>query len=353
MNSALLLLGQSLSFSAKVVASGMLAYVYLKYRRKPALYWSLSWLGASFSILSDMLGNLYLLSLAEAFWAAFLFYGVIELLKENGILAEEFKIVSIAPIIISIYTIFLGNFGYSSDWFVILGLPYAYSALFVFFSGVLLLYARRKYNSNALYLAVVLSIYGVHKLDYPLLRRVAWFSPIGFTLGAVLTVLSAYIMVRFAFMEEFIKLKFEKPAVELHLKPGIMMITSREYLQVKENLKEVPVLAFVRNLEVPETWKKFFITNATEQNAISPTNLAKMAEMASRYFREAHEKGFEGVVLIDCPEYLKTYNGFDALVKFLASLKDYATFYEGVLILVMEKNAWGEKELRLLESSIA
>lgn len=110
MNSALLLLGQSLSFSAKVVASGMLAYVYLKYRRKPALYWSLSWLGASFSILSDMLGNLYLLSLAEAFWAAFLFYGVIELLKENGILAEEFKIVSIAPIIISIYTIFLGNF---------------------------------------------------------------------------------------------------------------------------------------------------------------------------------------------------------------------------------------------------
>ncbi|RLF74756.1 hypothetical protein DRN39_08210 [Thermococci archaeon] len=350
MDSALLLLGQSLSLSAKVLAFGMLAYVYLKYQRVPALYWSLSWLSASLSILSDMLGNLYLLSLAEAFWAAFLFYGVIELLKENCILAEEFKIVSIAPVIISIYTIFLGNFGYSSDWFVILGLPYAFSSLFIFFSGILLLYTRKTYNSNALYLGIILSIHGIHKLDYPLLRHTGWFSPIGFTLGAVLTVLSACLMVKFAFTEKFIK--FEKPSVELHFKPGVMIITSQEYLRVKETLKDVPVLAFVRNLEVPETWKMFFITNTTEHDAISPTNLGKMAEMASSYFKEAHEKGFEGVVLIDCPEYLKTYNGFDALVKFLASLKDFAIFYGGVLILVMEKNAWEEKELRLLESSI-
>jgi len=346
----LLLLGQSLSFSVKAVAFGMLAYVYLKYRRKPALCWSLSWLAASFSILSDMLGNPYLLSLTEAFWATFLFCGVIELLNENGILAEEFMIISIAPVIISIYAIFLGSFGYSTDWFVILGLPYAFSALFIFFSGVLLLYARRTYDSNALYLGVVLSTHGLHELDYPVLRQVAWFAPIGFTLGAVLTFLSAYVMVRFVFTEEFIK--FEKPAVALHLKPGVMIITSQEYPQVKETLREVPVLGFVRNLEVPETWKKFFITNATEQNAISPTNLGKMAEMASRYFREAHEKGFEGVLLIDCPEYLKTYNGFKAVVKFLASLKDYATLYEGVLILVLEKGAWEEKELHILESLI-
>jgi len=347
MNHTLLLLGQISSLSAKIAGALFLAYIYWKHKRKPAFCWSLSWTAAASSILSDITGNTYIVSLSEAFWAMFLFYGTILLLEEKGITSREVGVLSITPVITSLYGILIGTSGRSSDWFALVGLPYAVSALFITSSGLMMLFLRKLYNGKALYLGGIITLYGLHELDYPILRLVEWFAPIGFALGAIFSILSAYVMIKFVFTEEFIRI--EKPPVKMYLKPGVMIIKPEEYTTIKEKLEKVPVLAFVRNLHVPESWNAFFITTAGERNSIFPTDLAKIVDMSVRYLNEAKEKGFEGIIVIECPEYLKTYNGFEALVKFLASLKDFTLLYNGVLILVIEEEAWEKRELKILK----
>jgi len=347
MNPTFLLLGQSFSLSAKIVGALFLAYVYWKHKRKPALYWSLSWIAAAFSIVSGIIESLYVLSLSEAFWAMFLFYGVIVLLEEEGIGSKQLRILSTIPPIISIYGILLGILDYSSDWFVVLGLPYAVSALFIMFSGAIIIYVRKIYNHRALYLGSVLLVYGLHELDFPIMRRVDWFTPIGFTLGAIFSIVSAYVMIKFVFAEEFIKP--EKPSVKTYVHPGVVLISPTEYSSMKDELKDIPVLAFVRDSKVPKAWNTFFISTVEVRHSISPTNLAFIIDTSVRYLKEAKNKGFGGVIIIDCLEYLKTYNGFESLAKFFASLKDFTSLYGGTLILVIEKGAWNERELQILK----
>ncbi|HHI00628.1 MAG TPA: DUF835 domain-containing protein [Thermococcus litoralis] len=347
MNHTLLLLGQTLSLSAKIAGALFLAYVYWKHKRKPALCWSLSWIAAASSIFSDITGDIYVISLSEAFWAMFLFYGTLLLLEEKRIANREIRVLSAIPVVISLYGILIGVLGYSSDWFTLLGLPYAVSALFIASSGLMILFLRKLYDGKALYLGGIITVYGIHELDYPILRLVEWFAPIGFTLGAIFSILSAYVMIKFVFTEKFIRL--EKPPVEMYLKPGGMIIKPQEYTTIKEKLEKVPVLAFVRDLHFPEAWNAFFITTTGKRDSIFPTDLAKIVDITIRYLQEANEKGFEGIVVIDCPEYLKTYNGFETLVKFLASLKDFTLLYNGVLILVVEEEAWEKRELKILK----
>lgn len=351
MNSTLLLLGQSFSLSAKIVGALFLAYVYWKHKRKPALYWSLSWVAAASSIFSDITGNIYLLSLSEAFWAMFLFYGLIVLLEEESIGSKQLRILSTIPPIISIYGILLGSLDYSSDWFVVLGLPYAVSALFIMFSGAIITYVRKIYNHRSLYLGGVLLIYGFHELDFPMMRRVDWFAPIGFTLGAIFSIVSAYVMIKFVFAEEFIKP--EKPSVKTYIHPGVLLISPTQYSSMKDELKDIPVLAFVRDSKIPKTWNTFFVSTVEVRNSISPTNLAFIIDTSVRYLKEAKNKGFGGAIIIDCPEYLKAYNGFESLAKFFASLKDFTILFGGTLILVIEKEAWNERELQILKRILA
>lgn len=347
MNTTMLIIGQTLSLSAKVAGALVLTYVYRKHRRKPALCWSLSWVAAASSIFADISENIYLLSLSEAFWAALLFCGTLCLLEEKGDVNRMVKVLSAIPVIISLYGILIGTLDYSSDWFALLGLPYAVSALFITASGLLIISLKDIYNTKAVHLGGVITVLGLHELDFPVLRLVDWFAPIGFVLGSVLAVLSTYFMIKFVFTAEFIKV--EKPRVEIDFTPGVMIVSPEEYPAIKEKLKEVPALAFVRDVNVPEVWNRFFVTTSGKDNAIPPTNLAKILDITTRYLREANEKGFHGVVVVDCLEYLKTYNGFEAISKFLASLRDSTVLHNGVLILVVEENAWETKELGMLK----
>ena len=155
-------------------------------------------------------------------------------------------------------------------------------------------------------------------------------------------------MIKFVFTEEFIKV--EKPPVEINFTPGVMMVSPEDYSKIKEMLKEVPALAFVRDLNVPEAWNAFFITNTGKgSSSIPPTNLARILDMATRYLREANEKGVTGVIVVDCPEYLKAYNRFETLAKFLASLKDSAVLHNGVLVLITDEGAWEKREFEMLK----
>lgn len=60
----------------------------------------------------------------------------------------------------------------------------------------------------------------------------------------------------------------------------------------------------------------------------------------------ARENG--GVVLIDCLEYLLTYNDFSNVFKFLINLKDQLLLLGASFIIAADEKAIGEREYRIL-----
>jgi len=348
MGDGMLLFGQFLSLSAKIIGFLILSFVYFKYRRRPAMYWAIAFLGAAMFVVSTMWNALYLLTLSEAVWGSALFYGVLVLLREENLSVRYVELVALVPLVAAVYGIALDMLGVSGRWFLVLGLPYAVSAFFVVISGLMLLMAGRGRNPSMEYLGISLLVFGLHEMDFPVLRSVSWFAPIGFTLGTLFTLVSTYFMLRFVFAPEFINFETPELPAGLHAVLGVKLVSRREYEGIKRDLANFPVLAFVRDRDVPPAWKAFFVSNVGEDGALPPTNLARMSDVVMRYLTEAHEKGTHGIVLIDCPEYLKMYSGFDSLVRFLSTLKDLTVLYEGTLIIVLNMDSWEERELRLL-----
>ena len=133
---------------------------------------------------------------------------------------------------------------------------------------------------------------------------------------------------------------------------GMKNVSIVDKMKTKEiiaKFESFPVLAFVRGgSEYPKSWNIHIISNAPMENAIFPTNLALINELCVRYMREAREKGSSGVIYINCLEYLKLYNNFTSILKFLHALRDYAILYDGSIIIEIDNAAWEERELTLL-----
>ncbi|WP_367884626.1 DUF835 domain-containing protein [Thermococcus sp. JCM 11816] len=81
------------------------------------------------------------------------------------------------------------------------------------------------------------------------------------------------------------------------------------------------------------------------ERTVPPTNLPKITEIINRYLRAA---GSGGIVLIDGIEYIHMYNGFDAMAKWLSTIRDIAYLNNGSVIVVTDSRAWNEREWNLL-----
>ncbi|HKI99251.1 MAG TPA: PAS domain S-box protein [bacterium] len=77
--------------------------------------------------------------------------------------------------------------------FLLLTVPlYGLTGLAMLYSGWVFLRDRPAYaRSGHLVVGLALVLWGLHKFDYPLLRPVAWFAPLGFILAEVLTLVVA------------------------------------------------------------------------------------------------------------------------------------------------------------------
>ncbi|USS41617.1 DUF835 domain-containing protein [Thermococcus aggregans] len=117
---------------------------------------------------------------------------------------------------------------------------------------------------------------------------------------------------------------------------------------ILSELEDFPVLAFVRGFEYPKSWNVRVVTTAPIENGISPTNLEIITELCVHYMEKAKEKGISGVIYIASLEYLKLYNNFITILKFLHRLRDYAIIYDGRVIIEIDEKAWSEKELAQL-----
>ncbi|WP_297477167.1 DUF835 domain-containing protein [Thermococcus sp.] len=77
---------------------------------------------------------------------------------------------------------------------------------------------------------------------------------------------------------------------------------------------------------------------------VSPTRLHFLLEAAVNFMRNGGK-----LVVIDCVEVLVLYNDFPSVFKFLSSLKDHAVTSGVAVLLLIERGAFEERELKLLE----
>ncbi|WP_048159853.1 DUF835 domain-containing protein [Thermococcus barophilus] len=356
MDKMFLNMGRGLSLVIKLIAALYLLYIARTRDRKSALIWGLAWLSAALSILFDIAGVNYLNSLFEALFASLLFCGVLMIINEEAFyfFTPGFYYVASVPFIITLYLIGIMHFGERSEWMMTIGVPYGLSGFYILLSGVLILPFSRVYRKKATFLAISLILYGAHEMDYPILRPVSWFAPIGFLLGAIFTFMVSYSVIQFVRTERFQEFprrrKYEKSEGEIET--GVLIIGEEKYREIRETLQNTKVLAFLRDLSnVPGRWEVYFITHITGKDfkTISPTNLAKMVELVNRYLRSMAETEQRGIIVIDCLEYLIMYNSFESIVKFLSLLRDFVLMYGGTLVLVTNPSVWSEKEWALLK----
>ncbi len=332
MDTPWLFAGQFLSLSSKLVVSVVLLTVYFKSKRPSSLFWAFGWIAGALGIAGDALGATALISISEALFSSSLFFGSLQFLSEEIGKDIPLKVLwASPPLVAAVYGVVLGD-----SWASVIGVPYGVSAFFVLLSGAMIAVSTGREFKTAREAALAISLLGIHKMNYPILRWVEWFAPIGFALGALLTVVSAYFMAKMVLSTNFIGPN-ERPSISVE--PGIKLASVEEYQNIKGELAGYPVLAFIRELTPPDRWKAYFITSIPGENTIPPTNLPRILELAAKYLRESEVKGITGVVVIDGVEYLIVHNGIVSVTRFLGALRDLALLRNGRLIVVIDGSA--------------
>ncbi|BAD84926.1 hypothetical protein, conserved (C-terminus) [Thermococcus kodakarensis KOD1] len=161
---------------------------------------------------------------------------------------------------------------------------------------------------------------------------------------------SLYFYYRVIFSPRFLR-DYDVKNIEIPEFEGVQIISPEDFKNIKAQLENVPVLAFLRTLKPPESWKPFFFTTANNMeipNTIRPTDLYKMVETVHRYLLEAERSGVKGIVLVEGLEYLRIHNEFPSIAKMMSTVRDYIISNKGALIVVIDKNALDEREYMLL-----
>lgn len=343
-----------------LVASGFLFKVYIKTKRRSALFMGLAWLFDFLAMVNAFSFHEVANAILLVVFSIMIFQGAVELLREeNGKLNLGNPLVfSSAPLIITTYiwalvrfkkAVIVANPTEALD-LIVVAVAWVTAGLMACIGAFFMKRLEFVYSKKATRLFWGLFFFGLHLFPYPFFKDETWYAPIGLTASLTLIAFLTVAYVSLANSEKFLNLKAYQTAVP-ELKPGVMVITREEWDSLKEKLKDTPVLAFTRDImHVPSPWMAYFITTAVkdEPNAIPPTDLAKMGELAYNYYRRMSEVNSNGIVVLDALEHLMMYNGFNATLKFLSKLKDFAQLYNGSLVLVAEKGAFEEKEWNLL-----
>ncbi|GAB6101984.1 DUF835 domain-containing protein [Thermococcus sp.] len=327
-----------------LVAAAILFRAYLKNRRKSTLAFSAAWIFDFLAIFASS-GSITVSALAFTVFSALIFYGSVRFLEEESIRIEYRNMLWFLPLptLFVIYLIALYKYTGNPGWTITAGASFGISGIFVVMGGILLRETEEIYKSAIRYLYVGIILFGIHLAPAALFGLELWYQPIGFTLSTVLIILMVTAMIKLVSSDPFLKQGVSK-IPKIDLKPGVMLLNSSEYQRLRDSLKDIPALAFLRDvIDVPEKWDYYFVTTVPFQgrfrNTISPTDLGQMTELSYRYLEGLSKSGQRGVVIIDCLEYLAVYNSTESILKFLSKLRDFAVVNNGTLILVIEEES--------------
>lgn len=343
---AVLLAEAAMVLIADAVAAAWIFRIYLRNRRESALAFSIAWVFDFLTVLfttqrSATLQLIGLLCLPT--FAGFIFYGSVKFLEEESINVRH-KILATLSLMPPTFMVYLlGVYFYTGDafWTATSAAALGISGVFVVGGGLLLMGVEEIYKSAIKYLSIGIVLFGIHLIPTALFGLQPWYGVIGFTLSSVLIVFMVWAMVKLTSLEMFLPVEKAAPQ-QINLKPGALIVETDEYNELKEKLREIPVLAFVRDVsDIPEGWECYFVTTVPLQSkfktTVHPTDLAKMTEISHRYFETFAASGRHGVIVIDCLEYLAVYNSWDGLMKFISKLRDFALMNNGTLVIVLDK----------------
>ncbi len=346
------LVSGSLVMLADLTAFALIMRIYLRHRRKSALFFSVAWLADFVMVVLSASQNQVLLGVAElslTVFAALIFVGSTKLLEEESIPIPHSTLKNMGIIAPTFYCFvyLVYRLTENPDWALTAGVSLGVSGAFVFASGLLLRPIEEIYKRPARILYWSIVLFGLHLIPAAIFGLYIWYLPIGFTLSTILTISMAYSMYRLTSTREFLDGSGEIKAPKIH--HGTIIVSPKEFQSLLQKLENAPVLAFLRDLKYAEKgWKTYFVTavpfrKENISGTLNPTDLAKMTEIAFQYLEETSRRGIPGVVIIDCLEYLSMYNSWDSIMKFLSKLRDIVMVKGGTLILVIDKNGIEER----------
>ncbi|WP_010478178.1 DUF835 domain-containing protein [Thermococcus zilligii] len=205
-------------------------------------------------------------------------------------------------------------------------------------------------------LPIGISIVGLLNLTYPIGRQIGWYSNFAFSaaaLGRVLAAVGAFVFVFYPVVKPEKTSVSNVPPLGAHLFPGEEELLSQYPHFFRNDMIVVTRTDPERAAEkFSEGSLVFWLTRAKEGPvrekprviAISPSKLGILQDLITREL----ENGYK-IVYIDALEYLKSEVGFEPMMKFLLAVKDTVTTKDSVLTVVVTKNAFEERERKLLE----
>ncbi|WP_175059695.1 DUF835 domain-containing protein [Thermococcus sp. 2319x1] len=325
----------------RVGAVLLFLYAYSKSKRKSALFFALSWLfaipTATFGLVSIKIENAFI-SLAFALLNLALF----SMLKEEANVPIPRAGFIVQPLVIALFGIAESIIERKpEDGYIFGGL------LTVIIGAVTMEALSPYYGRDGKLLGITLMVSGVASAVYP---RVV-LSPQWLTVGqiAALAVGASlfYFYYKIVFSPRFIK-RYEAESIEPLELGGVRILSPEEFKQIKTQLEDYPVLAFLRNLNPSEKWNSFSFTTMETPNRIHPTDLYKITDMVNRYIFETKRSNLRGIVLIEGLEFLRLYNEFPSIAKMLSAVRDHVISNNGALVVVADKSAWDEREWNTL-----
>ncbi|WP_297500510.1 DUF835 domain-containing protein [Thermococcus sp.] len=109
---------------------------------------------------------------------------------------------------------------------------------------------------------------------------------------------------------------------------------------------KVPALVFTRDpwlYDGLENVQTVWVTNASEEG-VAPTKIHVLLDIAVSFFRNGGK-----FVAMDCVETLVLYNDFSSVFRFLTALKDHASNFKAMVLLVLERETLEAQQERLLK----
>ncbi|MCO6041644.1 DUF835 domain-containing protein [Thermococcus alcaliphilus] len=331
------------AFIIRIGAVLLFLYAYYKSRRKSALFFALSWISAiptaTFGLINIKIENA-LVSLAFALFTL----GLFSMLKEEANVPIPKAGVIVQPLVIALFGIGESIIERNpEDGYIFGGL------LTVILGAIAIETLSPYYGRDGKGLGIALMISGVASAIYPLFSKtkIPQLWSVGQIVALAVGASLFYFYYKIVSSPRFIKNEDIRVAEFPELE-GVLIIPPEGFKQIKTQLKDYPVLAFLRSLRPSEKWNSFIFTTIERPNGIYPTDLYKITDMVNRYIFEMKRSNLRGIVLIEGLEFLRLYNEFPSIAKMLSAVRDYVVSNNGALIVVADKNAWDEKEWNAL-----
>lgn len=333
----------------RLVAAFLFLYAYYKSKRKSALIIALSWIATipttTFGFIDMRIENIFI-GLAFALW----YTGILSIIKEETTIPIPRESLLIPPILLVVFAIAQSIFEkyFPEDAYYLGGL------LTVVVGSIGMRVLSTRYGKDGKRLGAMILITGLISMLYPPVYQYA-IATQDLLIGAQIVAVALgfgvfYFYYRVIFTPHFL-FGHKMGTTGVSKLTGVHIISPEDYENVKGEIENLPVLAFLRSLKPAEAWNAFFFTTVGDisaRNHTPPTDLYKVTETVNRYITEARRSGFNGIVLIEGIEYLRLYNEFPSIAKMLSTVRDYVISNKGALIVVIDKNALDEKEYAIL-----